>query len=148
MTHLITQLFWIFIFYLLAEILALNWLVNHLGGYFLLLWIATSALAGIILLRYQRIGFARVIATFFQSGSFSLYQLLLPFRYGLSAILLIIPGVLSDLVALLLLLPFKSTKLAIKANSTHSSNCQTQKNTSTIEGEYQEIDEVSHKDKP
>lgn len=146
MLPLIITLGSLFVVYLLIEISALSYLANHLGGYFLFLWIAASALAGIFLLRRQRIGFARIINTFGQSGSLSIYQLLWPFRYGLSAILLIAPGVLSDLVALLLLLPFRGDpKIHIKANQTRSPNHSTQKNTATIEGEYQEIDEVSHK---
>ena len=145
MLPLIIPLGWLFIAYLLIEISALSWLANHLGGYFLLLWIAASTLAGIFLLRYQRISFARIINAFFQSGSLSLYQLLWPLRYGLSAILLIVPGVLSDLVALLLLLPFRGPKIDIKANRTRSPNYSTQKNTATIEGEYQEIDEIPRK---
>jgi len=145
MLPLIIPLGSLFVVYLLIEIIALSWLANHLGGHFLLLWIAASALAGIFLLRYQRIGFARIINTFFQSNSLSIYQLLWPLRYGLSAILLIAPGVLSDLVAILLLLPFRGHKINIKTNQMHSPNHSNQKDAATIEGEYQEIDEVSHK---
>jgi UPF0716 protein FxsA len=67
-------------------------------------WLLSSALAGLLVLRHERVEFrARVVAA--MHGDFPLLRGLVDSgRKVAAAVLLIVPGVLTDVVALLLLL--------------------------------------------
>ncbi len=82
----------------------LLWLGTHYGWGWLLLYLAISVLLGVALIRLERrLWGIRLLATL-QSGPNPLPALFASGRVLLAGLLFIIPGVLSDAAALLLLL--------------------------------------------
>ena len=82
----------------------LIWLGVHYGWGWLFLYLALSALLGVALLRLERkLRGIRLLATL-QSGGNPLAVLFASGRMMLAGLLFIVPGVISDLTAILLLL--------------------------------------------
>ena len=82
----------------------LIWLGTHYGWGWLFLYLALSALLGVALLRLERkLRGIRLLATL-QSGGNPLAVLFASGRMMLAGLLFIVPGVISDLTAILLLL--------------------------------------------
>ncbi|RXZ44569.1 FxsA family protein [Crenobacter cavernae] len=101
-------LLWLILLYPLAEIVSLIMLTDKFGGGPVLLWLVVSGLLGVALLRNQKLAMLLSAGALLRSGGeVSLYSLLWPVRTLLAGVLLIIPGPISDLIALLLLLPLK-----------------------------------------
>ena len=98
-----------------AEITLMIWL-SHKMGLWLLVWFIASTVLGFSLLRHKGLGALLPLWGMMREGSVSVYQLLWPARFMLAGFLLILPGVLSDLIAILLLLPFKGPDLAVPSN--------------------------------
>lgn len=73
------------------------------GGW-VLAWLAFSAIAGIVLIKEARFSLVNRLASAFAHGQFSLGAFIDSFRTVLAGLLLIFPGVISDVMALLLLL--------------------------------------------
>lgn len=130
-------LFALFI-YPFVEIATLVMMASHLGARFTLFWVIASALLGILMLRNQQVGRLLTLGAVFKQGDqISLYSLLWPLRYVLAGVLFIIPGVISDILAIILLLPLKGPQ--IKMQEAHFGQWQDQahqENGDVIEGEY------------
>lgn len=124
--------------YPFVEIATLVMMTSHLGASFTLFWVIASALLGILMLRNQQVGRLLTLGAVFKQGDqISLYSLLWPLRYVLAGVLFIIPGVISDILAIILLLPLKGPQ--IKMQETHFGQWQNQSyqdNGDVIEGEY------------
>jgi len=76
----------------------------HLYGWWLLAYLLFSAVAGVILINGERmLALARILQVAGQ-GEHPLFALLCSARNLIAGVLLILPGVLSDVLALLLLL--------------------------------------------
>ncbi|QQS16919.1 MAG: FxsA family protein [Neisseriales bacterium] len=139
------------IIYPFAEMITFSWSIRHFGLKIVLLWVTVSALLGIFLLKQHRLGIAWTLVTFLQSKPVSLYQLLWPIRYKMAGLLFIIPGFLSDIAALVLLLPFKGATLQ-QSSAYHTSSTSKSKtspdNGSTIEGEFCEVKPPAHNNHP
>ena len=73
-------------------------------GWWLALWMVLAAIAGIAVIRQERARMGPRMKEMLEGGNTSLPNLLFTFRRLVAGILLLIPGVLSDIVALLLLL--------------------------------------------
>jgi len=73
------------------------------GGW-VLAWLAFSAIAGIVLIKEARFSLVNRLASAFAHGQFSLGAFIDSFRTVLAGLLLIFPGVISDVMALILLL--------------------------------------------
>jgi len=105
--------------------------VADLLGWWLLAWLLTAALIGGLLLRDAGIGAPARLLTALQSGQSlgaSLWYGFIPFIAG---ILLIFPGVISDVIALiLLLLPLPARRNAMPPAA----------NDEVIEGEWHNLD--------
>ena len=102
------------ILYPFIEIAMLVMMASHLGATFTLLWIIISALLGIVMLRNQRVGRLLTLGAIFNQGEqVSLYSLLWPLRYVLAGVLFIIPGVISNILAVILLFTFITAKTAL-----------------------------------
>ena len=108
-------------------------------GWWLLAWLCFSALAGWLLIRTESMAvFGRMAATM-QNGSSPFAALWDSGRTMLAGFLLIVPGVLSDVIALvLLLLPNKSGKFKPRPNH----------NDGIIEGEVRIIEAGQIESKP
>ncbi|KJV29840.1 exlusion protein FxsA [Aquitalea magnusonii] len=120
--------------YPLLEIATLVTLAHHLGGGVVFLLVVASSLLGIWMLRNQKLGALITLTSVVRQGQqVSLYSLLWPLRYALSGLLFAIPGILSDVLAILLLLPFKGPKLNTMANPGAMAD-------DVIEGEFSRVD--------
>lgn len=147
MRSLIKKLLWIIIIYPFAEIITFIWSTRYFGLKIVLLWVIASTLLGVFLLKQHRLGIALTLATCLQSKSVSLYQLLWPIRYKMAGLLLILPGILSDIAALVLLLPFRGPTIQ-QSSACYASSTSKSKNSpndaSTIEGECCEVNPPVH----
>jgi len=124
--------------YPLLEIATLVALADHFGGGTVLLIVLASSLLGVWMLRNQKLGALLTLSSVLrQGGQVSLYSLLWPLRYALSGLLFAIPGIISDLLAILLLLPFKGPALKVPVAGHGNSPDD------VIEGEYSRVDKTS-----
>ena len=73
-------------------------------GWWVLAWMILAAVAGMALIKEARLSLVARLATGFTQGSFAIGALTDSARTVLAGILLIFPGVVSDLIALTLLL--------------------------------------------
>lgn len=97
-----------FLVFIVLEILSIAQVAGRIGAAPAILLMALSAMAGVFMLR--RMGLSGVLlaaAAVRGGGKVSAYQLLWPVRYAVAAMLLISPGFVSTVLAVLLMLPFK-----------------------------------------
>ena len=85
------------------EAIGLYWLANQIG-WWVLVWLALSAMTGLTLIRFERTAWSMRLLSTLQSGSHLGASLFASGRMLLAGILLVFPGVISDLLALVLLL--------------------------------------------
>lgn len=133
------------------EMYSLFWLADHIGGGWTLAWVIASFFAGSLLMRGSKLGGLLTIAGTMRAGNVSLFSLLWPLRIMLAGLLLMIPGLLSDLFALLLLLPWPGPKLA-DLNIPQAPFGQTGQpgnngSTDIIEGEYERVEPRTPQDR-
>ncbi|WP_434630903.1 FxsA family protein [Chromobacterium sp. CV08] len=126
--------------YPFAEIAALVALADHIGGLAVFLLVVLSSMLGLWMLRHQKLGALLTLGSMMRQGDkVSLYSLLWPLRYALAGVLFLLPGLLSDLAAILLLLPLKGPDIQLRTappapgGGTASGD--------VIEGEYNRVDE-------
>ena len=80
---------------------------NGHGGW-VLAWLAFAAVAGVVLIKEARFSLITRLAAALSQGQFSLAAIIDSFRTVLAGLLLIFPGIISDVMALcLLLLPIR-----------------------------------------
>ncbi len=101
MLKLIT--FFIVLIFPILEIFLLIQL-THIIGWWLVLWLLCSAVLGIALIREERVAFAMRIIQSLHNGQSLLTAVLQSGRLFLAGVLLILPGVISDVLALILIL--------------------------------------------
>lgn len=116
--------------YPVAEIYATLQLVNAIGGLLTVLWLAIAFTLGILMLRNHKLA---VMATLFgdlRAGTITPRSLFTLARYYLAAVLFIIPGPISDVAALVMLLPWGGS---LTASSKPVDD-------GILEGEYRRVD--------
>ena len=86
-----------------VEAIGLYWLANRIG-WWVLVWLALSAMAGLTLIRFERAAWSMRLLSTLQSGSHLGASLFASGRMLLAGVLLLFPGVISDFLALVLLL--------------------------------------------
>lgn len=123
----------------LLEIGASIWLAHYIGWY-MLLWLVVSVLLGIGLLKSWRITTAWAVLGSLRNGEVPLSRLFWVGRSLLAALLFIFPGPVSDLLAIILLLPWPGGKTIRFDGSSPEPQAQTE---DVLEGEYQRVDEIS-----
>ena len=102
-----------FLVLIFLEIMSIVWVADWLGGGITLLLMIVSFVAGVMMLRNTGLsGILLAGATMRSGGEVSMYQLLWPIRYTVAALLLMSPGFVSLLIALILLLPIKGRPIA------------------------------------
>ncbi|AUH52767.1 membrane protein FxsA [Chromobacterium sp. ATCC 53434] len=128
--------------YPFAEIAALVALADHIGGLAVFLLVVLSSMLGLWMLRHQKLGALLTLGSMMRQGDkVSLYSLLWPLRYALAGVLFLLPGLLSDLAAILLLLPLKGPDIQLRtAPPAPGGNASTGAG-DVIEGEYNRVDE-------
>ncbi|MFV2029413.1 FxsA family protein [Neisseria sp. S1] len=113
-----------FLVLIFLEIMSIVWVADWLGGGLTLLLMIASFFAGIFMLRNTGVSGILMAGSAIRSGGdVSLYQLLWPIRYTVAAVLLMSPGFVSLLIALILLLPIKGQPIA-QMNGTVFTNTQ------------------------
>lgn len=106
-----------FLVLLFLEIMSVVWVADWLGGGALFLMIV-SFVGGMMMLRHTGISGLLLAGAAVRSGQeISPYQMLWPVRYAVAALLLMSPGFVSTVFALLLLLPLKGRPIADAGNA-------------------------------
>ncbi|MFD1244156.1 FxsA family protein [Paralysiella testudinis] len=128
---------WALISLLLLEVLSIVLVADWLGGGITFLLMVAGCVIGSLMIR--NIGFAAVMvagASVRNGQGVSLYQLLWPIRFVVAALLLMSPGFVSDIAALILMLPFKGRPLETADFNTGAQRTQRGQYGDVIEGEY------------
>ncbi|MDO5686185.1 MAG: FxsA family protein [Neisseria sp.] len=125
--------FLMFIGFFFAEILSLVLFASWAGGAATIMMLALFFFLGVYMLRHIGVSAFLLSMDIFRSrdGSVSWYQMLWPMRYGMAALLFLLPGFFSDIIGLALLLPLKG-----KAKSAFR---QPKKDDNIISGEFSEV---------
>ncbi len=99
-------------------------------GMWVLAWLVLSAIVGVVLIKEARFSLVSRLTGSLAQGRFSLSALIDSGRTVLAGLLLIFPGLLSDVMALvLLLLPVRAREIELQAAATAARS-------GVIEGEY------------
>jgi UPF0716 protein FxsA len=85
------------------EAIGIFWVASAIGGW-VLLWLLLAALAGLALIRVERVAWGARLLFSVQSGAHPLASLFATGRILLAGSLLVFPGFISDAIALVLLL--------------------------------------------
>ena len=85
------------------EAIGIFWAASAIGGW-VLLWLLLAAIAGVMLIRVERVAWGARLLFLVQSGAHPLASLFASGRILLAGGLLIFPGFISDAIALVLLL--------------------------------------------
>ena len=141
----------IFLLLLLAfpfvELALLISLADWIGAGGVFLYLVLSALLGIVMLRNQKLGALLTLFSVMREGRASVWQLMWPLRYLLAGALFVLPGILSEVAAVLLLLPFKGPALGSAGTGGTAGRPpfdtppEPQAGGSTIDGEYHRVDD-------
>lgn len=92
--------------YPFLEIMSLVWLSDTIGTFATLLYVLCSFGLGLLMLRHQRLGIGLTLMNDIRTGRLGLHSLFSVARYYIAAVLLIIPGLIGDVMAVILLLPW------------------------------------------
>lgn len=130
------------LFFLILELLSIVFMVKLIGGIATLILIILSFALGLFILK-RTAGLSSMmmlIAQLQTKGNLSFYQLLWPIRIPIASFLFMLPGFLSTLFALILLLPLKGKNWQ-HSQYTHFSQFSgftrsSQYDDDIIEGEY------------
>ncbi|WP_416190845.1 FxsA family protein [Neisseria sp. CCUG12390] len=102
-----------FLVLLFLEIMSIVWVADWLGGGLTFLLMIASFALGLFMLRRTGMSGVLVAGATMRSGKgVSMYQLLWPIRFALAGLLLMSPGFVSMVIALVLLLPIKGKPVA------------------------------------
>lgn len=85
------------------EAIGIFWMASAIGGW-VLLWLLLAAIAGVTLIRFERVAWGARMMFSAQSGAHPLASLFASGRILLAGGLLVFPGFISDAIALVLLL--------------------------------------------
>lgn len=85
------------------EAIGIFWAASAIG-FWVLLWLLLAAVAGILLVRFERVAWGARLLFSLQAGAFPLAALFASGRILLAGGLLVFPGFISDAIALVLLL--------------------------------------------
>lgn len=85
------------------EAIGIFWMAEHIGAW-VLLWLLVAALAGVALIRFERVAWGARLLFSVRSGTHPLAALLASGRMLIAGGLLVFPGFISDAIALALLL--------------------------------------------
>lgn len=115
--------------YPVAEIAAIFWLTDAMGGMLALLWLGSAFLIGSLMMRNHSLAVMATLVRDMRTGTIQKGSLFALARYYIAAVLFIIPGPISDVIALVLLLPWSVTSSPVKPVDD-----------GVIEGDYRRVD--------
>ena len=107
---------------------------GHAGWVFA--WLVFAAIAGIVLIKQARFSLIARLASALSQGQFSLTAFIDSFRIVLAGLLLIFPGVISDVMALILLMIPVREPAFEQATRPRAAGKSTTAGDSVIEGEF------------
>lgn len=134
----------LFIIGIVLEIVSIIFVSKLIGGLATLIIIIVSFLFGSWLIR-RNAGISQIMmaSTLYRAqGNIAMYELMWPIRIPIAGFLLMIPGFISSIIAILLLIPFKGKQINQQSNiftafsgsfQQHNSNT---KDDDIIEGEF------------
>jgi UPF0716 protein FxsA len=111
----------------------------HGHGGWVLAWVAFAAIAGIVLIKQARFSLLARLGQALAQGQFSIAAFVDSFRTVIAGLLLIFPGILSDIFALMILLiPLREPAFVNSVNNHRatSSSAPPEKQAGVIEGEF------------
>ncbi|XZG69569.1 FxsA family protein [Chitinibacteraceae bacterium HSL-7] len=114
-----------------AEIVTMILAAKAIGVGWLLGWIVLTGLAGALMLRHHRLAVGFSLFRDWRSGDVGVGSLFWLARYYIAAVFLLMPGLLGDVFALILLLPW-GPRLSAGSNQGAQSG--------VIDGEYRRVD--------
>lgn len=128
--------------YPFAEVFSLVMLADAIGSGWTFVWTLFTFLLGIGMMRNSKLATLLTIGSVLKQKQVSLFALLWPIRIMLAGLLFAIPGLISDVFALLLLLPWKGPTLANMPPPGPQAAPEASSNGDIIEGEYQRVDKT------
>ena len=128
--------------YPFAEIFSLLTLADAIGGMWTFIWLLTSFFLGVFMMRNGKLASLLTVGSAMRQGQISLLGLLWPLRVMLAGLLFAIPGLISDIFAILLMMPWKGPVLADIAPSHNNATPGNTASGDIIEGEYQRVDKT------
>ena len=144
----------VLLLYPFAEIFSLITLADAIGGGWTIAWLLFTVLLGVAMMRNSKLASLLTIGSVLKQGQVSLLALLWPLRVMLAGLLLAIPGLVSDVLALLLMLPWKGPKLAnidmsqaFRQPGAQQHGQDNAANGDIIEGEYEHVDRNTPNDR-
>ncbi len=108
------------------------------GGW-VLAWVVFAAIAGIVLIKQARFSLLLRLGQALSQGQFSIAAFIDSFRTVIAGLLLIFPGILTDILALMMLLiPIREPAFVNNANINRvtAASSPPQKKAGVIEGEF------------
>ena len=112
----------------------------HLYGWWLGIYLVAITLLGLQLIKGERILFSAKMMQSLSAGGNPVRAMLGSARNLVAGIFLMIPGVISDVIAVvLLLLPIKAAKVNVSQNGQQQTKYQPAANDDVIEGEFTEV---------
>lgn len=113
-----------------AEFIFTGWLITRVGWGMVGLWSLLALAIGLLMLRHHQIAVAMTMVSDLRQGRVTAGTVFRVIRYYIAAVLFMLPGVLGDVIAVLLLLwPVR----------TAASPQQAPADSGVIEGEYREV---------
>lgn len=129
----------ILLLYPFIEVAALVGLASRIGSGGVMLYILGCALLGIWMLRHQKLAALLTLRTIVhKEGRIPMYSMLWPMRYVLAGLLLILPGIINTLAAVLLLLPLRRVGIPMSQPQSPPPG-----QPPAIDGEYQRVDDLT-----
>ncbi|MDC7709683.1 FxsA family protein [Vogesella indigofera] len=132
----------VLLLYPFAEIFSLVTLADAIGGGWTIAWLLLTVLLGVAMMRNSKLASLLTIGSVLKQGQVSLLALLWPLRVMLAGLLFAIPGLISDVLALLLMLPWRGPTLANMAPPSPPPPADGSAGGDIIEGEYQRVDKT------
>lgn len=133
----------VLLLYPIAELASLIYLADAIGSGWTFAWILATVLLGIGMMRNGKLGSLLTLGSVMREREVSLFSLLWPLRIVLAGLLFAIPGLISDVLAIVLLLPFKGPSLKTPdPRQGFQPQQQSPQDGDIIEGEYQRVDKT------
>ncbi|MCX7207126.1 MAG: FxsA family protein [Proteobacteria bacterium] len=130
----------LFVAYPIAEIITIVLLAKAIGTFWVVLWLIGAFFGGLLMLRHHKLAVGAALFGDLRSGRLTIHSLFAVARYYIAAVLLLLPGILGDVVALVLLLPWG--KLAGKNAAPAAAGPYSSPNNASgdvIDGEYRQV---------
>ena len=124
----------VFVAYPIAEIITIVLLAKAIGTFWVVLWLIAAFFGGGLMLRHHKLAVGAALFNDVRTGRLSVHSLFAVARYYIAAVLLMLPGILGDVIALVLLLPWG--RLAGKGPA---ASAMPPENSDIIDGEYRHV---------